>query len=156
MEERNEVTKPQIRSTNCASKHERSKMANLEGTQAGKLPNVVNMVDSNIGKTIICSEIWRKAKIICAQSHGRSRSTFTNIVIQHFTFMLMLYVLLCYIIFVYLSPFPTHSPPFAGSDPMKTYNLILKGIDAVDIPRKITKNAVNLVKKLCRLVKFLL
>ncbi|BFZ17666.1 hypothetical protein BsWGS_20704 [Bradybaena similaris] len=44
----------------------------------------------------------------------------------------------------------TGSPPFAGSDPMKTYNLILKGIDAVDIPRKITKNAVSLVKKLCR------
>ena len=44
----------------------------------------------------------------------------------------------------------TGSPPFSGSDPMKTYNLILKGIDAVDFPRKITKNANNLIKKLCR------
>ncbi|KAK3774776.1 hypothetical protein RRG08_019639 [Elysia crispata] len=44
----------------------------------------------------------------------------------------------------------TGSPPFAGPDPMKTYNLILKGIDAVDIPRKVTKNAASLVKKLCR------
>ncbi|XP_005111335.2 cGMP-dependent protein kinase 1 [Aplysia californica] len=44
----------------------------------------------------------------------------------------------------------TGSPPFAGPDPMKTYNLILKGIDAVDIPRKVTKNAAGLVKKLCR------
>ncbi|PVD38919.1 hypothetical protein C0Q70_01544 [Pomacea canaliculata] len=46
----------------------------------------------------------------------------------------------------------TGSPPFAGTDPMKTYNLILKGIDAVDFPRKITKNAQSLIKKLCRQV----
>ncbi|XP_070186125.1 cGMP-dependent protein kinase 1-like [Littorina saxatilis] len=44
----------------------------------------------------------------------------------------------------------TGSPPFAGTDPMKTYNLILKGVDAVDFPRKITKNAQSLIKKLCR------
>ncbi|KAK7507990.1 hypothetical protein BaRGS_00000955, partial [Batillaria attramentaria] len=44
----------------------------------------------------------------------------------------------------------TGSPPFAGTDPMKTYNLILKGVDAVDFPRRITKNAQNLIKKLCR------
>lgn len=44
----------------------------------------------------------------------------------------------------------TGSPPFSGSDPMKTYNMILKGIDAVDFPRKITRNAQNLIKKLCR------
>jgi len=44
----------------------------------------------------------------------------------------------------------TGSPPFSGSDPMKTYNLILKGIDAIDFPRKITRNAHNLIKKLDR------
>lgn len=44
----------------------------------------------------------------------------------------------------------TGSPPFNGSDPMKTYNMILKGIDAVDFPRKITRSAQNLIKKLCR------
>ncbi|XP_071108152.1 cGMP-dependent protein kinase 1-like isoform X1 [Haliotis cracherodii] len=44
----------------------------------------------------------------------------------------------------------TGSPPFAGPDPMKTYNLILKGIDAIDFPRRITKNAQSLIKKLCR------
>ncbi|XP_060063493.1 cGMP-dependent protein kinase 1-like [Ylistrum balloti] len=44
----------------------------------------------------------------------------------------------------------TGSPPFTGQDPMKTYNIILKGIDAIDFPRKITKNAQNLIKKLCR------
>ncbi|XP_028040544.1 cGMP-dependent protein kinase, isozyme 2 forms cD4/T1/T3A/T3B-like isoform X2 [Bombyx mandarina] len=44
----------------------------------------------------------------------------------------------------------TGSPPFTGSDPMKTYNKILKGIDAVEFPRCITRNAANLIKKLCR------
>ncbi|XP_035444323.2 cGMP-dependent protein kinase, isozyme 2 forms cD5/T2 isoform X1 [Spodoptera frugiperda] len=44
----------------------------------------------------------------------------------------------------------TGSPPFTGTDPMKTYNKILKGIDAVEFPRCITRNATNLIKKLCR------
>ena len=30
------------------------------------------------------------------------------------------------------------TPPFTGTDPMKTYNIILKGIDAIDFPRNIT------------------
>ena len=46
-----------------------------------------------------------------------------------------------------LSP---HSPPFSGSDPMKTYNIILRGIDMVEFPKKITKSAANLIKRLCR------
>lgn len=42
-------------------------------------------------------------------------------------------------------------PPFQASDPMKTYTLILKGVDALDIPnRRIGKTATALVKKLCR------
>ncbi|KAK3097128.1 hypothetical protein FSP39_006620 [Pinctada imbricata] len=44
----------------------------------------------------------------------------------------------------------TGSPPFSGSDPMKTYNIILKGIDAVDFSKKVSKNATLLIKKLCR------
>ncbi|EFX84317.1 hypothetical protein DAPPUDRAFT_194528 [Daphnia pulex] len=44
----------------------------------------------------------------------------------------------------------TGTPPFTGLDPMKTYNIILKGIDAVDFPRNITRNATALIKKLCR------
>ena len=32
----------------------------------------------------------------------------------------------------------TGTPPFTGTDPMKTYNIILKGIDAIDFPRNIT------------------
>ncbi len=31
------------------------------------------------------------------------------------------------------------TPPFTGTDPMKTYNIILKGIDAIDFPRNITR-----------------
>lgn len=42
------------------------------------------------------------------------------------------------------------SPPFTGSDPMKTYNIILKGIDMIEFPRKVLKNAHALIKRLCR------
>uniref|UniRef100_H2YVX4 cGMP-dependent protein kinase n=1 Tax=Ciona savignyi TaxID=51511 RepID=H2YVX4_CIOSA len=44
----------------------------------------------------------------------------------------------------------TGSPPFSGSDPMKTYNQILKGIDMIEFPKKISKNAQSLIRKLCR------
>lgn len=44
----------------------------------------------------------------------------------------------------------TGSPPFSGADPMQTYNLILRGMDMVEFPRKINKSAQHLVKKLCR------
>ncbi|EHH64844.1 hypothetical protein EGM_18165 [Macaca fascicularis] len=44
----------------------------------------------------------------------------------------------------------TGSPPFSGPDPMKTYNIILRGIDMIEFPKKIAKNAANLIKKLCR------
>lgn len=43
------------------------------------------------------------------------------------------------------------SPPFSASDPMKTYNLILKGIDMIDFARhNISRSAQSLIKKLCR------
>ncbi|XP_013776667.1 cGMP-dependent protein kinase, isozyme 2 forms cD4/T1/T3A/T3B-like isoform X2 [Limulus polyphemus] len=44
----------------------------------------------------------------------------------------------------------TGMPPFNCADPMKTYNVILKGIDAIDFPRTISRNALALIKKLCR------
>ena len=47
------------------------------------------------------------------------------------------------------------SPPFSGADPMRTYNIILKGIDVVDFPKKITRSAQNLIKKLCRCIYIL-
>ncbi|RWS30568.1 cGMP-dependent protein kinase: isozyme 2 forms cD4/T1/T3A/T3B-like protein, partial [Leptotrombidium deliense] len=44
----------------------------------------------------------------------------------------------------------TGTPPFTGSDPMRTYNIILKGIDAIEFPRIISRNATYLIKRLCR------
>ncbi|XP_076061980.1 cGMP-dependent protein kinase, isozyme 1-like isoform X2 [Oratosquilla oratoria] len=44
----------------------------------------------------------------------------------------------------------TGTPPFTASDPMKTYNIILKGIDMVDFPTHVTRNAMSLIKRLCR------
>ncbi|KAI3385501.1 hypothetical protein SNEBB_003401 [Seison nebaliae] len=44
----------------------------------------------------------------------------------------------------------TGSPPFISSDPMKTYKLILRGIDFLDFPKKFPKHAKNLMKRLCR------
>ncbi|KAF7283027.1 hypothetical protein GWI33_001583 [Rhynchophorus ferrugineus] len=43
----------------------------------------------------------------------------------------------------------TGNPPFTASDPMKTYNLILKGIDMVDFGN-VGRSAQSLIKKLCR------
>ncbi|EEB19945.1 cGMP-dependent protein kinase, isozyme, putative [Pediculus humanus corporis] len=44
----------------------------------------------------------------------------------------------------------TGIPPFAAPDPMRTYNIILKGIDVIDFPKHITKGAQSLIKRLCR------
>lgn len=33
---------------------------------------------------------------------------------------------------------------------MKTYNIILKGIDMVDFPRYMSRTAISLIKRLCR------
>jgi len=35
---------------------------------------------------------------------------------------------------------------------MKTYNLILRGIDAIEFPRFVTKHARHVIKRLCRSV----
>lgn len=39
---------------------------------------------------------------------------------------------------------------YLGTEAMRTYNIILKGIDAIEFPRNITRNAMALIKKLCR------
>lgn len=44
----------------------------------------------------------------------------------------------------------TGLPPFESPDTMRTYGIILKGIDAVNFPTRMSKNAQSLVKKLCR------
>ncbi|XP_026478529.1 cGMP-dependent protein kinase, isozyme 1-like [Ctenocephalides felis] len=41
-------------------------------------------------------------------------------------------------------------PPFRGSDNMKTYHQILKGIDHVQMPGKVSRKAQELIRKLCR------
>ena len=46
----------------------------------------------------------------------------------------------------------TGSPPFSGPDPMRTYNIILKGIDVIEFPKKISRSAQNLIKRLCRYI----
>jgi hypothetical protein len=33
---------------------------------------------------------------------------------------------------------------------MKTYNIILKGIDMIDFPRHMPRASISLIKKLCR------
>lgn len=42
------------------------------------------------------------------------------------------------------------TPPFTASDPMKIYNIILRGIDQIEFPRHVTKTAIALVKRFCR------
>jgi len=48
------------------------------------------------------------------------------------------------------------STPFTApddDDPMQTYNLILRGIDAIEFPRRfIKKHARHVIKRLCRSV----
>ena len=41
-------------------------------------------------------------------------------------------------------------PPFTSQDPMKTYNIILKGIDQIEFPRIVSRAAQALIKRLCR------
>jgi len=51
---------------------------------------------------------------------------------------------------VFIHELITGRPPFRGKDHMQTYNLILKGIEAVHFPKYVTKGAQNLVRRLCR------
>ncbi|XP_062307329.1 cGMP-dependent protein kinase 2 [Osmerus eperlanus] len=44
----------------------------------------------------------------------------------------------------------TGSPPFSGSDQMMTYTFILKGIEKMDFPKRVTKRPEDLIRKLCR------
>jgi cGMP-dependent protein kinase len=42
------------------------------------------------------------------------------------------------------------TPPFTASDPMKVYNIILRGFDQIEPPRHINRTAVTLMKRFCR------
>ncbi|XP_041045020.1 cGMP-dependent protein kinase 2 isoform X3 [Carcharodon carcharias] len=44
----------------------------------------------------------------------------------------------------------TGSPPFSGYDQMMIYNLILKGVEKLDFPKKITKRPEDVIRRLCK------
>ncbi|XP_072289766.1 cGMP-dependent protein kinase 2-like [Eucyclogobius newberryi] len=44
----------------------------------------------------------------------------------------------------------TGSPPFSGSDHMTTYTFILRGIEKMDVSKKISKKPEDLIRKLCK------
>lgn len=41
-------------------------------------------------------------------------------------------------------------PPFSDVDVMKVYNMIIRGIDAFEFSRKVSRTAQTLIKRLCR------
>ncbi|XP_058891262.1 cGMP-dependent protein kinase 2 [Acipenser ruthenus] len=45
----------------------------------------------------------------------------------------------------------TGSPPFSGSDPIKIYSTVLRGIEKVDFPKRIGKRPEDLIRRLCKL-----
>ncbi|KAM4591084.1 cGMP-dependent protein kinase 2 isoform 3-T3 [Odontesthes bonariensis] len=45
----------------------------------------------------------------------------------------------------------TGNPPFAGSDPIKIYTMVLHGIERVDFPKRIGKRPDDLIMRLCKL-----
>uniref|UniRef100_A0A8D3B106 cGMP-dependent protein kinase n=1 Tax=Scophthalmus maximus TaxID=52904 RepID=A0A8D3B106_SCOMX len=47
----------------------------------------------------------------------------------------------------------TGNPPFAGSDPIKIYTMVLHGIEKVDFPKRIGKRPDDLIRRLCNPVE---
>ncbi|KAF3842569.1 hypothetical protein F7725_024520 [Dissostichus mawsoni] len=43
------------------------------------------------------------------------------------------------------------NPPFAGTDPIKIYTMVLHGIEKVDFPKRIGKRPDDLIRRLCKL-----
>lgn len=58
----------------------------------------------------------------------------------------------CWALGVFIHELLVGKPPFraAGGDHMKTYNLIVRGVDAITFHPRVTKSAQLLIKKLCR------
>ncbi|XP_038639137.1 cGMP-dependent protein kinase 2 isoform X1 [Scyliorhinus canicula] len=44
----------------------------------------------------------------------------------------------------------TGNPPFTGPDPIQIYNMILRGMEKVDFPKRISKRPEDLIRKLCK------
>lgn len=53
---------------------------------------------------------------------------------------------------IFLHELLVGKPPFRGTDHMRTYNQILKGIEAVHFPKHVSKPASRLIRRLCRAV----
>ncbi|XP_043535155.1 cGMP-dependent protein kinase 2 isoform X3 [Chiloscyllium plagiosum] len=45
----------------------------------------------------------------------------------------------------------TGNPPFTGSDPIQIYNMILRGMEKVDFPKRISKRPEDLIRRLCKI-----
>nr|XP_033795940.1 cGMP-dependent protein kinase 2 isoform X1 [Geotrypetes seraphini] len=45
----------------------------------------------------------------------------------------------------------TGCPPFSGPDPIKIYNMVMKGIEKLDFPQRIGRRPEDLIRRLCRL-----
>ncbi|XP_077352503.1 cGMP-dependent protein kinase 2 isoform X3 [Festucalex cinctus] len=45
----------------------------------------------------------------------------------------------------------TGNPPFAGSDPIKIYTMVLRGVEKVDFPKRIGRHPDDLIRRLCKL-----
>ncbi|XP_078055421.1 cGMP-dependent protein kinase 2 [Mustelus asterias] len=44
----------------------------------------------------------------------------------------------------------TGNPPFTGPDPIQIYNMILRGMEKVDFPKRISKRPEDLIRRLCK------
>ncbi|XP_019730032.1 cGMP-dependent protein kinase 1-like isoform X2 [Hippocampus comes] len=44
----------------------------------------------------------------------------------------------------------TGSPPFCGADAVQTYTAVLRGVDTLEFPGKVSLTAADLIRKLCR------
>lgn len=58
----------------------------------------------------------------------------------------------CWALGIFIHEVLVGKPPFRaiGGDHMKTYTLILRGIDAITFHPRVAKSAQQLIKKLCR------
>uniref|UniRef100_A0A3Q3LDR0 cGMP-dependent protein kinase n=1 Tax=Mastacembelus armatus TaxID=205130 RepID=A0A3Q3LDR0_9TELE len=57
----------------------------------------------------------------------------------------------CWSLGILIFELHTGNPPFAGSDPIKIYTMVLHGIEKIDFPKRISKRPEDLIRRLCKL-----